>query len=436
MQTNLKALLQRGEKPLFVFLSIYLIHWVYKNSVFPFYEYMGYTYNSPNIVLFIFFSCSLAFLSFFLPKKINKVSDFFILFAYIHILIPIFTVPLYTIEDYELLLWIPTLVIITCIWLSLFFLARLPTLKGADLLHNKSSLRITVGLSIFFSLIVIASYGVNFTQLFTLSDISKLYDLRMDFRDQNESVNILSKYLFAWSAKVFIPFILIIGVVRKSYTIVFSAIFLQLCIFAVNGQKTILLGLFWVLFIVWTLKKSNSGELLFRVLMLGIITFCLADYLFGYDAFTNIIVRRMFMMPGLLTGYYLEYYSGNGFDYYSNSVLNGITDSIYSTTLAFTIGNQYFSSDLMSANANIFASAFANLGFTSLILEGLILFFLLYLVDSYTKAVDMRIALSLFTLPLMSLADSPLMTSIVTHGIFIALVIAIIINTRKGYNGN
>jgi hypothetical protein len=330
--------------------------------------------------------------------------------------------PFYILENVNFIYWLPLWGVMIVFYMFLINLDKIKTVNFNYCFNFEFSKLSMYTTSIISFLILYFSYGVNFSGVLSVADVSGLYDIRMDYREANQSVNAVAKYLFAWSAKVITPFLLIYSVLSKNRKLFFCAFIFQFSIFAINGQKSIALGLFVVFSLYFVLNKKNSGIILFRLIVLSVIFFNLIDLIFDINFFTNVLVRRVFLTSGILTSYYVDFYSINDLHYYANSSLSFFSELNYSVSAPFVIGLNYFNSEIMAANSNFVASSYANLGLIGVAFEGVFLLIVLYFINSITSCNDSRLVFSMFILPLMSLADSALLNSIFTHGIFFAVI--------------
>ena len=75
------------------------------------------------------------------------------------------------------------------------------------------------------------------------------------------------------------------------------------------------------------------------------------------------------------------------------------------------------------ANANIWADAYANFGYAGILCFTLLLAILLWLYDSMAVNRDMRLAALAIGLPAFALANGGLLTSLLTNGIVLAMLL-------------
>jgi hypothetical protein len=103
----------------------------------------------------------------------------------------------------------------------------------------------------------------------------------------------------------------------------------------------------------------------------------------------------------------------------------------YSLNPPQLIGDVYFGSHEMSANANIWADGFANFGFIGILGVSLVLGLVLFLYDSLAARIEFPVACVLLVIPAITLANSALLTCLLTHGLGFALLVALFIPQRS-----
>jgi hypothetical protein len=81
----------------------------------------------------------------------------------------------------------------------------------------------------------------------------------------------------------------------------------------------------------------------------------------------------------------------------------------------------------MDANANLWATAYSDLGFPGMMLFSLLLGAILNLFDTLTGDLDLGFACMLIVFPSMILANSGLLTSLLTQGIGLLLIMVILV---------
>jgi hypothetical protein len=99
----------------------------------------------------------------------------------------------------------------------------------------------------------------------------------------------------------------------------------------------------------------------------------------------------------------------------------------------YLIGALYFHSASNDANANIWADAYANFGYAGIICFTLLLAILLWLYDSIAVNRDTRLAALAIGLPAFALANGGLLTSLLTNGVVLAMLLTYLM-PEMGYD--
>jgi hypothetical protein len=139
--------------------------------------------------------------------------------------------------------------------------------------------------------------------------------------------------------------------------------------------------------------------------------------------FSSIFVRRLILTPGLLSGYYVDFFSDNPKAMFGHSVLSGFVDYPYLASPAQLISTTYFGVGEGRSNANFWTDGFANLGLPGVVLATMLLGSVLWMYDSIAIDLDRRVSTLLLAMPSMALVNSALFTVLLTHGMFVAMLL-------------
>jgi hypothetical protein len=173
------------------------------------------------------------------------------------------------------------------------------------------------------------------------------------------------------------------------------------------------------------LGRQQFGSILIWGTTGMIIAAALLDIAFGSIVFTSLFVRRLLVTPGLLTGDYFQFFSQYPQMLLSHSILKGfITNPYGSLSPPFLIGGTYFHNASDSANANLWADAFANFGPAGVVVFSAILGVILWTFDSMTQKSSLLLASLMLALPVFTLSNSGLLTTLLTHGLLVGVVAA------------
>ncbi len=84
----------------------------------------------------------------------------------------------------------------------------------------------------------------------------------------------------------------------------------------------------------------------------------------------------------------------------------------------------------MESNANLWADAYANFGYIGIIVFSLLLAFVLWLYDSMAFGCDKRLAALVIGLPAFALANTGLLTTLLTNGIGLVMLLVYLMPPR------
>ncbi|HBC3535259.1 TPA: hypothetical protein KDZ66_004214 [Vibrio vulnificus] len=275
------------------------------------------------------------------------------------------------------------------------------------------------------ALVVFLFYKPSLINLLNISDISELYNIRGEFREITSNVPSFARYVFSWSSKIVVPILLVYGLAKKNNIVILLALTFGLLLFSATGLKSIFLGTI-VTYISWmVLSRVHVSFNFLSILICVIILLSLALHEVGYWQFNAIIIRRVLVIPGLLTGYFIDYFSNNEFTYLAYSIFSGVFDYKYDVTPPFVIGEFYFGRNDMSANASYLASAFGDFGYSGCILFTVILAIVYRNLDFWAEKIKATPEVSaIILLPTWALVDSSLITVLFTHGLLIIVLFA------------
>jgi hypothetical protein len=232
-------------------------------------------------------------------------------------------------------------------------------------------------------------------------------------------------YLIAWQTSAVNPLLLLIGLYRRQWSLFLTGVGLNVLMYSLAGHKSHLLSSLLVvaIFVALRLPATIRGILIAG----GAITLVLATqalYVVTGAIFpVSIVVRRMLMTPGLLTGYYFDFFSEIGFTYRFGPLSMFLDGVVLERTTPRTIGFEYFGSNTMAANANFWADGYSAMGYVGVVLVSVLLALVLWAMNSLSESRPATIATPLFIVALYSLTNSALPVSLLTHGILLTMLL-------------
>lgn len=403
----------------FVMLVLYriLLDFSYVNFVSEVFAYEGYIYSF-SLSQYIFSLLIFSFSIFIIKDRIALPSHYFFLIAIILVYTPLTSI--YGLnENYRME---PVLVsFFSILFIRIILLKNI--IKPFNFVHLKNSESILFYLSVISIFILIFWYIISGAVKYFNLDISKVYDYRI-VSSEIANVGFMS-YFNGWVYKVFVVFLISYFLYLKKYLYVFLVILCQIFFFGVNAHKTVLFTPFIVLFIWFYFRKYNSA--LFVLLLLNfILLLCLYYYYFNDNiVLGSMFVRRAFILPAKLTFDYFDFFSQNPKIFWSNSILSWLFDYPYNDRVTKIVSGEQDSN--ASANTGYIASGFYNFGIFGVAIYTFIISVLLRNIDYlYKSGIPLWFILCLIVNPVQGfLLSSDLLTTLLTHGLLLAIILLI-----------
>jgi hypothetical protein len=425
---------------IFIFISFLfslLTIIVYKNYFVgaEIYEYMGIrAFNVPWYLTFLSLIFSII-PSVWLKLDLKRPSQILILYIYftVHIqscvLIPIVSKSTYFLQFVFIF-------VLTIAQLSLEIIYKIPLIRIKVFNTNNYYFN----LSIFFILIIffvylLANGSVNLDS-FSLIEV---YDQRAELMEKGATIGILFFYLTNWLGAVILPYLLIISLKERHRFFVIVVIFLALINFALSSNKTNymnLLLIFWGFFMLIQIKKMPFSILLSSSFILIILILSFFDFLNSYALgetnhfFSWLFFHRTFTNNGYLSAIYLDLMQNHEYGLYQNSFLSWMKISDQEP-IAVLAGKSFTDVEGVHANANIWADAYANLGYLGILLSSIILGILLYTYDSLALNKNLLITTLLLFVQASVISNTPIYTALLSNGFLLLFVLVYFLNIDK-----
>ncbi len=405
------------------------LHIIYVRWISPLFNYRGFGDHAAGFGDWLLLACVLGFFTITLPADLKRPTRFVSWWLFLTLVVPVTLIPLYQPGDVSLEMW--GFAVMAGAATTLFGrLDRLPRLRSPSIRLSEKAF---IGLLLAFTALVMV------WALATLPVTIKLVWLT-DIRDQrsafSEAVGATSRpfgYLIRWQSAAVFPALLAIGLDRsRPHLVVFAAAGLVL-FYAMTGYKQVLLSLVFVPATYYVLRRPKLRVRPATWLAGGLVVSSwfavVLDQITNSIDFTSIFVRRAVILSGIYTSQYVSYFSQNGSDLFSHSILAGITHSPYDVGPPLTIARAFYGVDF-SANANFMADAFANLGYPGVLIMICVVGAVLYLVNSFTDDANVPAVGAMLVVPTTSLANSAASSTITTHGLGLAVLLIMLYPLR------
>jgi glycosyltransferase involved in cell wall biosynthesis len=370
--------------------------------------------------------------SIWLPIRIRRPSQLLTWFIYLLVYLPSAIVPFYSGTTHPR--YLAYVVILALVFLGLSLASHLPVPSLARvrldprLFWSALALVVTGGY-----LYTVSVFGVPLR----LPSLAEVYTVRDEYKDVLAAAGGLAAYVVSWLANAVNPFLIAYGLVRRRWPLVVAACLAQLYIFSLGSSKVVLLSgiMLIVLYAVLRLARPIVALVLAWSVPVIILTAAIADRVLDTGVLTSLFVRRLLVLPAQLTGHYHDFFSSHPPALLGDSILRGITPYSYDTSIAVVIGGNYFGDPRVHANANLFANAFAQFSYLGIPLFGLLFVAVLWAFDVAGRGRPLAFSGLMVAVPALWLSNSGLLTSILTHGLALSVLLLLLAPSRRFSSG-
>ncbi|MYL30805.1 hypothetical protein GLW03_13390 [Halobacillus halophilus] len=396
---------------------VLMLHIVYIEVINPEFYYFGYIYIPMSGMQWAFSLTLTSLGTILMPVSVSRPSQVVVWLLFLIVVVPCNFVPYYTLGHVDFSIYFFQIIL----FFSLFILTRvskLPLLRIAGLyIHKKVFWCAVAVISMGFYAVLVHTFGFRF-QITMLGDI---YELREDYR---ASVNRIAGYSINWQSKVINTLLIAYGIANKKPGIALIGFIGQLFIFSITGHKSVLLSICMIFGFWFALRKSGKNFAFYFLLSyLGLAVISFFSAIAGSTLAVSLFVRRMIITPGMLSGFYVDFFSSHDRYHLSHSILGIFNENPYGKTPSFLMGQEYFGKSDMAANANVFADAYANFGPSGVLAFSLLLGGVLWLYDCIACSKPLIESSLFLSIAAWSLTDTALLTSLLTHGILLTLLV-------------
>jgi hypothetical protein len=331
---------------------------------------------------------------------------------YIIAFVPTMIVPLHLTGRLDAVL--PVYAALVGAMLILGLIVRVPPVPLTPRRHLsvRTFTRLLVAFSLAVSAYVVFSFGLR-----APPSLAGVYEVRNDFGDSLQAGHWLAAYAIPWAGNVINPLLFALGLARRRPLLIATAIAGEMLIYSVTGFKSVLFAIALVPIIyvaIATARRWYGAATTFGTTAL----FGLAIAASAVTATWSVtLLRRVFAVPGQMHWYYFEYFSGHPHFHLTHTRLGGLFSSSYTIEPPDLIGVTYFPGTRPNANAGVWADAFANFGFTGIIVFALVLGAVLWVIDGVGHRRDPRVIGPMLAIAGLTLSDSALLTTVLTLGL-------------------
>jgi hypothetical protein len=402
--------------------------WGYTKHFSPLYAYHGLIDAGPAPEAILAIVALAALPAAWLPLSASRPSTVVLWFLYLIGYVPAVVVPLWLTGDLGTVL--PLDIALMAAMVILGLVVRLPPLP-VTLPHLSAATftRLLVVLGAVTTAYIAVTFGVN-----SLPSLGDVYQTRAVF-DTELGAAWPAGYIVPWAGNAINPMLMSLGLARKRVDMLMLGLAGQLLIYADTGFKSVLFSIALVPFVYAGISIARRSFGLSAtlgssaVLIFGIVASPLTS------EWSLSLVRRLFATPGQIGWYFYDFFSDHPRYELSHSFLRWFSSSPYIEDPATLIGAVYFPDSHPSANANLWADAFANFGLAGIVGFTIVLGVVLLIVDNLGRRRDARVIGPMVAIAGLSLASSALFTSILTLGFGLGCVLMALMPPGSGDPG-
>ena len=411
----------------FMFMYATLVSFLFVKWVVPVYGYTGLSIKIDylNLLLSVLY---LLIITMLINLNNNKIKVLFQNLLIMQSIIPMLCLYSFTSEFSKLDNFV-LIFICSTIMISIVLLIKT---KSKDL-HVNSKLKTKINIVLLLLvLITLTRYIINNGfKIFNLN-FAEVYDYRLVLR---ETMSGYMAYIDSWVFKIFNPTCIALTLHFKQKILFVFFIVMQILLYGFSSHKSVLFtGVIVVAFYYLTpYILKNKYNLLKMAISANLIATVL--WKMNVSGYFCSIYNRLIFTPARINYYYYEYFSKNGFDWFSQSFLRKFTQSNYELLLPRLIGLEYYGNAQTNANTGFLGFGYAQGGFFVVIVYSILVALLIIIISSIAKKISPRLVLSISIFPILSLFISgDLPTSLLTGGIIIMLIILYLLSLDRTIN--
>jgi hypothetical protein len=410
----------RGLLALGCILYLFGLHLAYILVLVPAYAQQGFVYLPPLAEKLVFAWTTALAPALWLPPALRRPSQVVYWLLYLMVLVPSCLIPLYSLGLGSWQLAAQNLALLAAFaLLGGIYLLPLPRLRKPEIPDGVFWAALA-GLCGALMLYLLVTLGPSFAPVGLLD----VYAVRADYRE-TLAAGRAADYAVNWLGYAILPFLIAQAFYRRRIWLLGLGLLGELELYAMTGFKTLALLPLLLGAVLLALQRGGRGFGPAAVWGAAVGAFVTtgAALLWREPLIAYLLVGRLIATPGLLAGYYFDFFSHNPQAQLGHSILAAFVPYPYEASPPFIIGRDYFGDPARSANAGIWADAFANFGYPGIFAFTLLLGLLLWLADAVSATMpDFRPVLMLSVAGFL-LANSALLTALFTHGILLLLLL-------------
>jgi hypothetical protein len=405
------------------------LNWSYAKVDSVLYDGIGFYYADLPIPVFLASLLMAVVPAFWLPIELRYPSQVCYWLMYLCVFMPTMFVPYHVLSYHRVQ---DVMVLPAAIWFSFALLGITYRFPAIRLPRSHIDQSVVIGIITLAALMLIGFVIRTSGFQFTLS-LENVYERRFNARESVVGGSITA-YAIATLSHSLGPLLIAIGYVRRNVFTFCVGVAGAICIFALAGTKTDIttpIYLFALLFLVARYRQT-FGITIVAATSLLVALAAVQYFVTARSDISVYLVRRQIFLPGLLTSFYWDFFSSGHYVYFSDSFLKSLIPAQYDLPMTRLIGDAYFANAESNANANVWASAFGNLGYAGMFIFTGLLGFLFRLIDGMAMHGDFLVTALMCGMFGLTWTNGGLQTSLLSNGVVVTLIALYFLHSAKG----
>ena len=396
-----------------VIVNHYVLSDLYVKVVYPIFNFGGMSYDPRGNRLFEILL--LLFTAVILPQKIKEPSDVYNWIYFIILLIPSSVLSAEEGSNgFHFFLMVAALWMLILIQnlMNAVFKNRIAEINMAyKYLPYRSVLFIIIITLLFLILSVHGAFNFN---------MKEVYNYRFDI---SANMPFALRYLLPISAITLVGYFSALALHRKDIKLLFLIVIIGVLYFGFSSHKAMLIYPFAVIALYYGLKMPRPH----LIIMICICVLSVVTIIFTSDEFQilgSMFANRIIFIPSQINFFYFDYFSNNPYMLWAESKISfGLLESELPMGVMNYIGGLMTGDYDVGANTGWVANAYMNAGIIGIALYAVILSFIYFLIDHWSKIYGMRFVCSAFMVPVTTfIMSSDLLITLLTGGLIFLLL--------------
>ncbi len=257
-----------------------------------------------------------------------------------------------------------------------------------------------------------------------IPSLSEVPGARLDFREDLAGAGRLAGYAVWWTGGVVAPLLVAYGLwVRRPWFAMGGFFILALVYASAAFRSMLFIALLVIVLLALIVRVRRDFGATIAILTSLLIVACSAVAAAGLFTPISLLVRRLLVVPGQVMAYYYDAFSTGPVYALSHSILGSLMPRPYELTPPRLIGERYFHDAQVNANGNVWADGMANFGLVGIVGASVALGLFLIAMDTVSRGKPALLTVTLGGIGMWSLINSGLLTSLLTHGLVLMLLL-------------